>query len=65
VSPDTSSRVFQRLELEVIGRQASLSPIFEQPLTVGRHEMRHRRPPPDVTMEPQASLHREDHPVAA
>ena len=39
--------------------------VAQQALTVGRHEVRHRPPLPDVAVQPEAAVHRVDHPLAA
>lgn len=58
------SRILERLELQVVGREAGVRCVGEQLVLVCGHQMRHRAPLPDVTVQPQSTVHRVDHPIA-
>jgi len=59
------SRIFERFELEAMGGDADFGAVVEQPLFIGRHEMRHAPAFPHVPVKPEATIHRVDHAVAA
>lgn len=59
------SRILQRLELETGLPEADPRAESEQSLTIGRHEVRHLAPFPDVAVQPQTAIHRVNHPRAA
>jgi hypothetical protein len=59
------SRILQRLELETGRPEPDRRAESEQSLTIGRHEVRHLAPFPDVAMQPQTAIHRVNHPGAA
>lgn len=56
--------VLEGLELESRQRETGASPILEQQPSVRRDEMGHWSSLPDVPMEPEASIHRMNHPLA-
>jgi hypothetical protein len=64
VSPLTSPWVTQWLELQSRFWQSSTNAVFQQSITVCGHQMRHGSPLPSMAMQPQATVHRVDHPVA-
>ena len=59
------SRILQRLELKTMGRDAHFGAVVEQPLFVGRDEMRHAPAFPHVAVQPETAIHRVNHAVAA
>ena len=65
VSPQPRSWVFQWLELESFGGESDLTPIGQEALAVCRNEMRHRVTFPSMAVEPESTIHCEDHPVEA
>lgn len=65
VATFSSARIAQRLELQPCLGQAGFGTICQQSGAISRHEVRHRAPFPDVAMQPEATLHGMDHPVAA
>jgi hypothetical protein len=42
-----------------------MASVLHQSVTIGRHEMRHRAALPNVPVQPQSAVHREDHPIPA
>jgi hypothetical protein len=64
VASDARARILQRLELKPTRRETDARSIGEQALSVRRHEVSHRTPFPDVTVEPEAAVHGMDHPLA-
>ena len=65
VSPKSRSRVFQWLELEPLGREPDLPSVGKQTFAVCRNEVCHRVTLPSMAVEPEATIHCEDHPVEA
>jgi hypothetical protein len=59
------SRILQRLELETGLPEPDRRAESEQSLTIGRHEVRHLAPFPDMAVQPQPAIHRVNHPSAA
>ena len=64
VAANPRPRILERLELKPTFRQPDGASILDQALSVGRNEMRHAVPLPQVTMEPEPTIHRVDHSVA-
>src|SRR5687767_11187542 len=62
IAPYVGSRVLQWLELESVFRQPHRTSVFDEPFSIRGHEVRHLVPLPHVTMEPQPTIHRVDHP---
>jgi hypothetical protein len=58
-------RILQWLELEAGLPEPDCRAKSEQSLTIGRHEVRHLAPFPDVAVQPQAAIHRVNHPGTA
>lgn len=56
--------IFQWLELQSAFWQANGTAISKKAPPVCRHEVRHLLPLPHVTVKPEATIHRVDHPVA-
>jgi len=48
----------------MVGRNANGPPVREKSLTIGRDKMRQSPALPDVTMQPETSVHRVDHPFS-
>ena len=65
IASKTGSWVLQRLELKPVWGKPDLATIGEQSNTVRRDEMRHRVAFPDMAVQPQPAIHRENHPVSA
>ena len=42
-----------------------MASVLHQSVSISRHEMRHRASLPNVTVQPQSAVHREDHPLPA
>lgn len=63
VASDARPRVFERLELKAGFWQADRAPVLEEALPVSRYEVRHLTPLPHVAVEPEATVHRVDHPI--
>jgi hypothetical protein len=57
--------IFQRFELQAGLTEPDRHAESEQSLTIGRDEVRHLAPFPDVAVQPQTAIHRVNHPVAA
>jgi len=64
-SAQTRARILQRLVLESTWLETDTRAVLEQPLSVGRHEVRHGAALPHVSMQPQTAIHGVNHPVAA
>ena len=65
VATQSGPRVFQWLELEPFGRKPDLTPVGEEPFAVGRNEVCHRVTLPPMAVQPESTLHGENHPVKA
>jgi hypothetical protein len=65
VSPQACSRIFQRLELQPVGRDADGTAIREQERPVRGHEVGELAAFPLMAVQPQATVHRVDHSIAA
>lgn len=63
ITPDARSWILQRLELKPGFWQTYRASVLNQALSVRRHEMGHLVPLPHVTVEPQPTIHRVDHPI--
>ncbi len=64
ITSNTTARVLERLVLEAGNWKAYGAAIFDQTLAIGGHEVGHCSALPDVAMEPQAAVHRVNHPLA-
>ena len=60
----TGARILQRFFLESLVRQPHAAPVREQEVAIGRDEVCHGPAEPGVTMEPETTVHRMNHPVA-
>jgi hypothetical protein len=65
IAANACPRIFQWLELEAGLPEPDCRAKSEQSLTIGRHEVRHLAPFPDVAVQPQAAIHCVNHPGAA
>jgi hypothetical protein len=65
ISTDARARIFQRFELEAGLTEPDGRTKSEQPLTIGRDEVRHLAPFPDMAVQPQTAIHRVNHPGTA
>jgi len=65
IPPDARARIFQRFELEAGLTEPDGRAKSEQPLTIGRDEVRHLTPFPDMAVQPQTAIHRVNHPGTA
>jgi hypothetical protein len=63
VGSDTCARILERLELKAGFWQADRTSVFQEALPVGRYEVRHPAPLPHVPVQPEATVHRVDHPI--
>ena len=59
------SGILERLVLQASFGQADAASVCEESLAIGGDEMRHRTPFPDVAVQPQAAIHRMQHPVSS
>jgi hypothetical protein len=50
--------------LQAVGREADSDAVREEQIAIGADQMRHRRLEPDVTVQPEAAVHRVTHPLA-
>ena len=64
VTMDARTGVLERLVLQPIGGDADRSPICEQSLAIGRDEVRESASLPNVPVQPEPTVHGEDHSVA-
>jgi len=65
ITADARARVLQRFELETALPEPERLAESEQPLTISGDEVRHLAPFPDVAVQPQAAVHRVNHPGTA
>jgi hypothetical protein len=65
ITADAGAGILQWFELQTGRSEPDRRAEAEQSLTVGRDEVRHLAPFPDVAMQPQAAIHRVNHPGAA
>jgi len=65
VSTKSCSRVFQWLELQPFRRKPDLATESEQAFTICRNEVCHRVTFPSMAVEPESTVHCEDHSVEA
>jgi hypothetical protein len=63
LAPLAGARVLERLVLEAVLAESDGGAVGEQRGAVGGDEVRHRRPAPDVAVQPEAAVHRVRHPV--
>ena len=63
VSAKSCSRVFQWLELESFGGESDVTPIGQEAFAVCRDEVRHRVTLPSMAVQPESTVHCEDHPI--
>ncbi len=64
VTPHGRSRVAQWLVLQAMRGNTKRRAIGEQTRLIGAHQMHHRATEPDMTMEPETTVHRVDHAIA-
>jgi hypothetical protein len=62
IAADPRAGILQRLELETALPEPDRLAESEQSLSIGRDEVRHLAPFPDVAVQPQAPVHRVNHP---
>lgn len=65
VAPDAGARILQRLVLESGRIEADRVAVRQEEGAIGRDEVGERAAQPDVAVQPEAAVDREDHPVAA
>lgn len=63
ITSNAGSRILQRLELQSRFRQAHRAPVLDEALPICGHEMGHPVPLPHVTVKPEPTIHRVDHPI--
>jgi len=63
VSAQPCSWVFQWLELEPFGGEPDLTSVGEEAFAIRRDEVRHRVTFPLMAVQPESTVHCEDHPV--
>jgi len=61
VSPESSSRILERFELETLCGKTNVASVGEQSLTIRRDQMGHWMTLPTVPVKPEPAIHREDH----
>ena len=59
------SRIFERLVLQTLRREAYALTVCEETITIGGHQMCHDPAAPDMAVEPQSAVHRVNHAVPA
>jgi len=65
IAPNARAGIFQRFELETGFPESDRRAESKQSLTIGRDEVRHLAPFPDVAAQPQTAIHRVNHPGSA
>jgi hypothetical protein len=65
IAANASAGILQRFELETGFTEPDHRAESKQSLTIGRDEVRHLAPLPDVAVQPETAVHRVYHPVAA
>jgi hypothetical protein len=65
IAPQARSRILQWLELKPVGRNADGTAIREQERPVRRYEVGELAAFPLMAVQPQATVHRVDHSIAA
>lgn len=63
IPTQTRSRIFQRLELQSVRGESHAPPVCQQPLAIRRDQVRHWMSLPAMAVQPQPTVHGEDHPV--
>ena len=64
-APDASTWILERFELQSVGGKANCATVGEKKVSVRRDQMRHGMTLPAMTVQPEATVHREDHPITA
>jgi hypothetical protein len=57
--------ILERFVLQASKGKTHRASIFDQALAIGGDQVRHGATLPDMAMEPQAAIHRVDHPLSA
>ena len=65
VAAEARPWILERLELQSFCRQANRTSICEEALSIGRHQVCHWVTLPSVTVQPEAAVHGEDHPISS
>jgi hypothetical protein len=65
ITSSPGARILEGFVLQSISPEPDQSTVFNQATTVCGYEVRHSMAPPNVTMEPETSIHRVDHSVSA
>jgi hypothetical protein len=63
VATDAAPGILEWLELQAAFWQTYRASVIKQALAVSRHEVGHLAPVPHVSVEPEATVHRVDHPL--
>lgn len=63
VLSSTRPRILEGFELKPLGRKPNVPTIGEKAFSISRDQMRHRVTLPAMTVQPEATVHCEDHPV--
>lgn len=65
VTTQPGARILEWFELESLRREANRATIGQEAFAIGRNQMRHRVTFPPMAVQPEATVHREDHPISA
>lgn len=63
-APFAGARILQRLPLQAFLGEAQAATIGNEPVAIRGHDVGHWSAKPDMTMEPEAAVHRVHHAVA-
>jgi len=65
VSSHSRARILEGLELKASCGEPDIAPVDKESLAIRRDEVGHLMALPDVPVQPQTAVHREDHSVAS
>lgn len=65
VTPDVIARILERMILQPVRRNTDARTPGEQPVAIGRDEVREPPPLPEMSMKPEAATHRMDHALSS
>jgi hypothetical protein len=65
IATHSGTRILERLVLQSPGGEADGASVLEESLAIGGDEMRHPLAAPDMPVQPEASIHRVNHPIPA
>ena len=65
VSADARARILEGFVLEAVGVDPNGRTVFEKKRAIRRDEMRHATAAPEMAVQPEATIHGEDHPITS